>query len=64
MDWVESAFIESASTKPWVWMRYVDDICFIWTESEDELEGFLQLLNAFHPNFKFTHDKSKASKNF
>ena len=34
------------------------------TESEDELEGFLQLLNAFHPNLKFTHDKPKVSINF
>ena len=45
-------------------MRYIDDIFFIWTESEDELEGFLQRLNAFHPNLKFTHDKSKVSIKF
>ena len=64
MDKVESAFLESENTKPWVWMRYIDDIFFIWTESEDELEGFLQRLNAFHPNLKFTHDKSKVSINF
>ena len=45
-------------------MRHIDDIFFIWTENEDELEGFLQRLNAFHPNLKFTRDKSKVSKNF
>ena len=45
-------------------MRYIDDIFFIWTESEDELEHFLQRLNAFHPNLKFTHEKSKVSINF
>ena len=28
------------------------------------LEGFLQSLNAFHPNLKFTHEKSKVSINF
>ena len=64
MDKVEGAFLESENTKPWVWMRYINDIFFIWTESEDELEGFLQRLNALHPNLKFTHDKSKVSINF
>ena len=64
MDKVESAFLESENTKPWVRMRYIDDIFFIWTESEDKLDGFLQRLNAFHPNLKFTYDKSKASINF
>ena len=43
-------------------MKYID-IFFIWTESEDELERFLQRLNAFHPNLKFTHDKSEVSIN-
>ena len=57
-------FLNSENTKPWVWMRYIDDIFFMWTESEDEFEGFLQRLNAFHPNLKFTHDKSKVSINF
>ena len=37
---------------------------FIWTGSEDELEGFLKCLNASYPNLKFTHDKSKVSINF
>ena len=45
-------------------MRYIDDIFFIWTENGDELEGFLQRLNAFHPDSKFTHDKSQVSINF
>ena len=37
---------------------------FIRTESEDEREGFLQRLNAVHPNLKFTHEKSKVYINF
>ena len=45
-------------------IRYIDDYFLIWTESEDELEGFLQRLNAFHPNLKFTHEKSKVSITF
>ena len=64
MDKVESAILESENTRLLVWMRYIHDIFFIWTESEDELEGFLQGLNAFHPNLKFTHVKSEVSINF
>ena len=45
-------------------MRYIDYIFFIWIESENELEGFLQRLNAFHPNLKFTQEISKVSINF
>ena len=45
-------------------MDKVDRYFFMWIESEDELEGFLQCLNAFHPNLKFTHEKCKVSINF
>ena len=37
---------------------------FTWTEIEDELEGFLQRLNAFHYNLSFIQKRSKASINF
>ena len=42
-------------------MRHIDDTFLIWNEKADILESFLQSLNAFHPNLKFTHDKSKVS---
>ena len=64
MDKVEREFLELEDIKPWVWLRYIDDIFFIWTESENKLESFLQRLNTFHPNLKFTHKKSKTSDNF
>ena len=38
-------------------MRYIGDFFFIWTESEDELEGFLQSVSAFYYKLKFTHEK-------
>ena len=64
MDKVEREFLEAEDIKPWVWLRYIDDIFFIWTEGENKLESFLQRLNTFHPNLKFTHEKSKTSVNF
>ena len=40
-------------------MRYIDDIFFIWTHSEQELERFLKELNNFTPKLSFTHEASK-----
>ena len=36
--------------KPLVWLRYIDNIFFIWNENEEKLEEFLENLNNFHPN--------------
>ena len=57
-------FLESEIVKPWLRLRYIDDIFVMWTESEDQLEGFLNRLDNFHPNLKFPHEKSRASINF
>ena len=52
MDKVEKEFLKAEDIKPWVWLRCIDDIFFIWTERENILEGFLQSLNTFHPKPK------------
>ena len=52
MDRIENEFLVSEIVKPWLWLRYIDDIFFIWIEGEDKLEGFLNRLNNFHPNLK------------
>ena len=36
---------------------------FIWTESEESLEKILLDFNKFHPNLKFTNEKSKEKIN-
>ena len=64
LDRIENDFLDSENVKPWLWLRYITDIFFIWTESEDKFEGFLNRLNNFHPNLKFTHGESKSSLNF
>ena len=50
--------------KPLVRLRYIDVMFFIWNESEEKLEQFLENLNNFHPNLKFRSEKSKNSVNF
>ena len=64
MDRIENGSLDSEIVKSWLWLRYIDDIFFIWTEGEDKLEGFLNRLNNFNPNLKFTLEKSKSSVNF
>ena len=59
MDYVETEFLKTQAIKPWLWKRFIDDICFIWTDSEENLNKFLKHLNEFHPNLKFTYEKSK-----
>ena len=47
-----------------VWFRYISDIFFIWIHGKDKLEKFLNDLNSFDNNIKFTHESSKDSVTF
>ena len=60
MDELEEEFLEGEMVKPLIWLRYIDDIFFIWTGSEEELFAFLGRLNSFSPGIKFTHEISIA----
>ena len=64
IDKVETDFLESQKLKPMVWFRYIDDIFFIWTHCELELQRFLEELNKTHPNLKFTNKSSKEKISF
>ena len=61
---MESDFFDSEIVKSWLWLRYIVDIFFIWTEGQDKLEEFRNRLNNLHPNLKFAHEKSNSSVNF
>jgi hypothetical protein len=56
MDMVETDFLKQQSVKPWIWLRYIDDVFFVWLEGEDKLLQFMSRLNEFHPNLKFTYE--------
>ena len=58
MDRIETEFLEKEHLKPWVWLRYIDDIFFIWIHGENKLDEFLERLNSFLPNLKFTSESS------
>ena len=64
MDFIEIEFLKSQSIKQSVWKPLIDDVFFIWTDSEGNLERFLKELNGFHPSIKFTFEKSEMKVNF
>ena len=57
-------YIYMQDINPWFWKRIINNIFFIWTESEESLEKFLESLSKFHPNFNFTYENSKEKINF
>ena len=47
-----------------LWLRYMDNICCLWTDTIEKLNEFLQFLNAFHPSIKFATDYSPYEINY
>ena len=64
MDFIETEFIKTQSIKHSVWKPFIDDVFFIWTDSEGNLERFLKELNGFHPSITFTFEKLEMKVNF
>ena len=60
MDELEARFLQSQLLQPLVWFRYINDIdiFIIWTHGKDKFEKFLDDLNSFDNNIKFTHEFS------
>ena len=59
MDEVEIEFLKTQERTPLVWFRYIDDIIFIWPHGKEHLEIFLQELNNFNPDLKFTYESNE-----
>ena len=57
MDHIETEFLKTQVIKSWLWKRFIDDIFFIWTDSDENLKEFLKDLDEFHPNLKSTYEK-------
>ena len=57
-------FLQTQSLQPLIWFRYIDETFFIWAHGKDKLEKFLDDLNSFDNNIKFTHESSKENVTF
>ena len=64
MDEVETELPETKKHRPLYWFRYINDVFFIWTHGKEKLSLFLEDLNKFHPNIKFSHEVNKESIHF
>ena len=54
MDVVGTEFLKAQERTPLVWFRYIDYIFVIWIYGKNHLETFLEELNNFNPDLKFT----------
>ena len=64
MDQAETEFFKTRKHKPLVWFRYIDDVFFIWTHGKERLSLFLEDLNNFYSNIKFSHEVNKETIHF
>ena len=53
VDEMETSFLKTQQLQPLIWLRYINDIFFIWIHGKEQLNLFLKDLNEFHPNLKF-----------
>ena len=58
---MKTEFLEKERLEPW--LRYIDNIFFVWTHREDKFDEFLEYLNSFHPNLKFKSERSEQKIN-
>ena len=61
MDRVEEDFLKTQELKPLLWLRFIDDIFFIWTHGREEFKKFMEKFNNFTPNIRFTYESSEQS---
>ena len=64
MSKLETDMLNSYQLKPKIWLRYIDDIFFIWEHGEEELTKWLEHLNNYHKTIKFTSEWSTEKINF
>ena len=57
-------FLHTTNQKPLLLKRYIDDIFLIWPPENQDFTTFVQFLNSYHPNIKFTATSSSTSINF
>ena len=64
MDKFETNFLTTQNLKLWAWLRYIDEIFFVYAHGEENLHDFISCLNEFHPNVRFTDEYSTDRINF
>ncbi|XP_073254203.1 uncharacterized protein [Porites lutea] len=63
-DRPERRLLSQAQVKPYISLRYIDDVFMVWTGTELELVEFLNYINEAHDTIKFTWDWSRERINY
>jgi hypothetical protein len=63
MSSILKTFLSQTKDQPILISRYIDDIFIIWPKTQDH-NKFLNSLNNYHPNIKFSYTISETSVNF
>ena len=50
IDKIETEILDKELLKLWVWLRYIDDVLFVWTHGAASLQKRLEHLNPFMHN--------------
>ena len=66
MDRVKKDFLETQELQPLLWLRFIDDIFFIWTQThgKEELKKFMEKFDNFTTNLRFIYESSEKSVSF
>ena len=60
----ETYILPRIRNKIMMYVRYIDDIFFIWTGTEEDLLKFFAEINLVHQTIKFDHKYSKTDVEF
>ena len=61
---LEEDYIQTRQKKPFLWVRYIDDIFTIWTHSLEDFEDFFENLNLVNPKIHFTAKTNSQACDF
>ena len=61
MEYFEDMALDSASLRPTMWLRYVDDTFIHWPHQED-VQVLLDHVNTIRPSIQFTMEKEKDNQ--
>ena len=64
MTRLEERLLNASDLKPLIWMRFIDDVFFIWMHGKEKLKSFIDHLNSSHDTIKFTSEQSRESISF
>ena len=61
---LETRIFQNSDLKPFLWLRYLDEIFCIWNQGSQNLNELFNCINILHPTVKLTMDYSTTEVNF